>query len=124
MAKRRVVVGHVDELAPGDVKIVPEGKFGVGVFNVDGEYFALTNYCPHRGAPLCRGQVTGMTEATGPYECAWIREGEILRCPWHGWEFAIKDGTTVTEPKRQVKMYPVVVEGDTILLETGATSDD
>jgi nitrite reductase/ring-hydroxylating ferredoxin subunit len=119
MSKRRVVVAHVDELAPGDVKIVPEGKFGVGVFNVGGEYFALTNYCPHRGAPLCRGKVTGMTEATGPYECAWVREGEILRCPWHGWEFAIKSGTTVTEPKRQVKMYPVIVEGDTILLETG-----
>jgi nitrite reductase/ring-hydroxylating ferredoxin subunit len=124
MAKRRVVVGRVGEIEPGGVKIVPEGKFGVGVYNVNGEYFALTNYCPHRGAPLCRGVVTGMTEASTPYESAWVREGEILRCPWHGWEFAIKDGTTVTEPKRQVKTFAVVVEGDTIMLETSGASDD
>lgn len=118
MAKKRVIVGRVGDIAPGEVKIVPEGKFGIGVYNVRGEYFALTNYCPHRGAPLCRGVVTGMTEASRPYESTWVREGEILRCPWHGWEFAIKDGTTVTEPKRQVKTYPVIVEGDMIMLET------
>jgi nitrite reductase (NADH) small subunit len=124
LARKRVIVGRVGEIAPGGVKIVPEGKFGIGVFNVNGEYFALTNYCPHRGAPLCRGVVTGMTEASRPYESAWVRDGEILRCPWHGWEFDIKDGTTVTEPTRRVKTFPVVVEGDTIMLETSGASDE
>jgi nitrite reductase/ring-hydroxylating ferredoxin subunit len=123
VARKRIVVGTIDELPPGSVKIVPEGKFGIGVFNVNGEYYALTNYCPHRGAPLCRGVVTGMTEATRPYETAWVREGEILRCPWHGWEFTIKDGRTVTAPVKQVKTYPVIVEGDTVLLETSGAAD-
>ena len=124
MASRRVVVGHVDEIPVGSVKIIPEGKFGIGVYNVGGEFYALTNYCPHRGAPLCRGLVTGMTVASRPYQSHWVRDGEILRCPWHGWEFAIKDGTTVTEPTRKVRTYPVIVEGETVLVETGGGSDE
>jgi 3-phenylpropionate/trans-cinnamate dioxygenase ferredoxin subunit len=64
-----------------------------------------------------------MTEATRPYEAAWVREGEILRCPWHGWEFTIKDGCTVTAPVKQVKTYPVIVEGDAVMLETSGAAD-
>ena len=59
-----VVVGRVEELPPGSVTIVPRGKFGIGVYNVGGSFFALTNYCLHRGAPLCRGQVTGKVDGS------------------------------------------------------------
>jgi hypothetical protein len=51
-----------DELPPGSMKLVPIGKFGVGVFNVDGTYKGLTNYCPHEGGPLCAGNIRGTTE--------------------------------------------------------------
>src|ERR1700722_20281230 len=92
-APNEYVVCREDELPPGAVKIVPIGKFGVGVFNVDGRYFALVNYCLHRGAPVCRGRVTGLAAAgEAPYEAHWIRDGEILRCPWHGWDFEIETG--------------------------------
>jgi 3-phenylpropionate/trans-cinnamate dioxygenase ferredoxin subunit len=39
------------------------------------------------------------------------RGGEILRCPWHGWEFDLRDGRSVVDPERtRVRSYPVEVE--------------
>jgi len=118
----RYVVGNLDELPPGTMKLVPVGKFGVGVYNVGGQLFALTNYCPHRGGPLCQGQVIGWAEqGERPWEIRWTRHGEILRCPWHQWEFEIKSGSAVIyqESKRpySIRMYPVKVEGGEVVLE-------
>ena len=118
----RYVVGNLDELPPGTMKLVPVGKFGVGVYNVGGELFALTNYCPHRGGPLCQGQVIGWAaQGERPWEIRWTRPGEILRCPWHQWEFEIKSGSAVIyqESKRpySIRMYPVKVEGGEVVLE-------
>jgi nitrite reductase/ring-hydroxylating ferredoxin subunit len=52
--QRRRVCG-VEELPPGTMKLVAAGKFGVGVYNVGGELYAIANYCAHEGAPLCTG---------------------------------------------------------------------
>jgi len=113
-----VVVGRVEELPPGSVTIVPRGKFGIGVYNVGGSFFALTNYCLHRGAPLCRGQVTGKVVAgDGPYESKMVGVGEFLRCPWHGWEFEIATGRAVAYPEKAIRTYPVLVENGTVILE-------
>ena len=63
---RRVDVCPVEELPPGERRIVEvEGlSHSVGVFNVDGEFHALANVCPHHLAPLCEGRITGeMTAA-------------------------------------------------------------
>jgi nitrite reductase/ring-hydroxylating ferredoxin subunit len=111
-------VCRADDLGPGQVKHVGVGRYGVGVFNVSGSYYALTNYCPHRGAPLCRGTVTGTTDPTTlAYGSTWSRDGEILRCPWHGWEFDIATGRTLTEPTKHVRTYPVIVNGDDLYVE-------
>jgi nitrite reductase/ring-hydroxylating ferredoxin subunit len=73
----------------------------------------LRNSCPHQGAPLCRGAITGMTVPSTPGEYVWAREGEILRCPWHGWEFDVTSGRSVCNPHRtRVKTYEVTVEED------------
>ena len=113
-----VVVGRVDDLPPGSVVIVPRGKFGIGVYNVGGAFFALTNYCLHRGAPLCLGQVTGKVIAgDAPYESKMVGAGEYLRCPWHGWEFEIASGRAVAYPERAIRTYPVRVEDGAVILE-------
>lgn len=114
----RHVVGRVEELPPGSHKVVPVGRRGLGVFNVNGQFYALYNVCPHAGGPLCLGPVTGTTRATGPYQVEWVREGEILRCPWHGWEFDITTGCTITEPVERVQTYPVHIEDGLIVVET------
>lgn len=112
-----VVVGPVGSIPVGAMKMLPLGRYGVGVYNVGGSFHALANYCPHRGGPLCRGRVTGMTEAGDrPYEVRWVRNGEIVRCPWHGWEFEIATGTSLSGPTRRVRTYPVGVRDGQIVL--------
>lgn len=111
----------VDELPPGASTIVAVGRHSVGVFNVDGHLFAFLNRCPHAGAPLCRGRVTGMAVAHGPgFDVAWEREGELLRCPWHAWEFELETGRSVSTPRIRAKTYKVLVIGDEIYVETGS----
>jgi nitrite reductase/ring-hydroxylating ferredoxin subunit len=113
--EREYVVGPVDDLPPGARKIVPIGKFGVGVFNVDGTFYAITNYCPHEGAPLCLGSITGTTaEQPGRQtDVQWIKEGEVIRCPWHRWEFDITNGRTLSKPEKRIRTYAVrVVDGE------------
>jgi nitrite reductase/ring-hydroxylating ferredoxin subunit len=107
----------VEDLPPGSRKIVAGGKFGVGVFNLDGELRAWSNFCPHDGAPVCLGAVTGTTESSGSYDASWVKEGDILRCPWHGWEFDIQTGKSVVEPTKTLRSYPVHVEDGWIIVE-------
>ena len=110
---RRYIVGKVSELPPGERKIVEVQGRSIGVFNVHGTYYALRNSCPHQGAPLCHGAITGMTVPSKPGEYVWAREGEILRCPWHGWEFDVTSGRSVCNPHRtRVRTYEVTVEED------------
>lgn len=99
------------ELRPGERKIVEiEGK-SIGIFNLGGEYYALRNLCPHQFAPLCLGKVTGYCEPSPVGEFHWVREGEIIRCPWHAWEFDIKTGRSIFNPhKVRTKSYEVTVE--------------
>ena len=110
---RRYIVGKVSELPPGERKIVEVQGRSIGVFNVHGTYYALRNSCPHQAAPLCLGALKGMTMPGKPGEYVWAREGEILRCPWHGWEFDVTSGRSVCNPhKTRVKTYEVTVEKD------------
>ncbi|MGH2533039.1 MAG: Rieske (2Fe-2S) protein [Thermomicrobiales bacterium] len=107
----RHVIGRVIELPPGERVIVQVEGRSIGVFNVQGHYFALRNSCPHQAAPLCLGSIKGMTMPSKPGEYIWAREGEILRCPWHGWEFDITTGRSIFNPhKTRVKTYDVTVE--------------
>lgn len=102
----------VAELPVGERVIVEINGRSIGVFNVEGEFYALRNLCPHEGAELCKGTVTGMNLPSEVGEYNWVREGEILRCPWHAWEFDIKTGKSIFNPhKVRVACYDVEVEG-------------
>jgi nitrite reductase (NADH) small subunit len=109
----RYIVGRVSELPPGERKIVEVAGRSIGVFHVNGQFYALRNRCPHQGAPLCKGAIKGMALPSKPGEYRWGREGEILRCPWHGWEFDITNGRSIYNPhKIRVRTYEVTVEAD------------
>lgn len=108
------VVGTIDEIPPGTRKIVEIEGRTIGVFNVNGEFFAVRNTCPHQGGPLCEGAQTGLREARVPGEYSYTRKGEILRCPWHGWEFDIRTGQSWWNPERvRTRAYKVSVEAVT-----------
>lgn len=90
----------VEDLPPGERCVVEVDGRSIGVFNVDGEYHALANVCPHQRAPLCEGTLTGTTRADGVDDVEWTGDGEILVCPWHGWEFDVTSGKSMFNPHR------------------------
>ena len=109
----RHIVATVEEIPPGGRKLVEIAGRSIGIFNLDGEFFALRNRCPHQGGPLCAGTLGGLIRSSGPGEYEYSRAGEILRCPWHGWEFDIRSGQSWFDPARvRVRSYPVSIEGD------------
>lgn len=83
----------------------------IGIFNIEGEFFALRNRCPHQGGPLCEGTLESGVESPTPGEYIHERPGEFLRCPWHGWEFDIKTGQSWFNPSRiRTKKYKTRVQ--------------
>ncbi len=114
----RHVVAKVGEIAPGERKCVTLDGHGVIVFNVKGEYFALSETCPHKGGSLAKGVITGLVQSDGPGDYKHTREGEIVRCPWHQWEFDIKTGRSYCDPRRMRLMkFDVKVEHGADLVE-------
>jgi nitrite reductase/ring-hydroxylating ferredoxin subunit len=135
----RRVLAKAGEIEPGACKIVTAMGREIGIFNVGGEFYALSNRCPHMGADLCKGWVVGLVQSDGPGQYKVTRQGEFLRCPWHGWEFEIRTGQSWCDPKStrarqfQVKVesgetlvkgpyvaetFPVSVEEDYLVVET------
>ena len=108
--KSKHVVANVDEVAPGSCKLVKVGPREIGLFNVGGEFYALANRCPHEGANLCRGRITGLIFADEPGRYRIVRDNEFLRCPWHGWEFDIRTGQSWCDPKDvRIRQFDVTV---------------
>jgi len=114
----RHVVARAEEIPPGGRKIVRIPKRGeIGVFNLAGTFYALKNTCAHQGSRVCLGKIVGTALPSDVYEYKYGREGEILRCPWHEWEYDIKTGESVFDPKVRVTTYPVeVVDGAVTLM--------
>ena len=106
----RHVVCPASELRPGERRIVEVAGRTIGVFNVHGRFYALHNGCPHKGGALCEGPIGGTTLPSDDHAFAYGREGEILRCAWHGWEFDIATGQALADPGVRARTYPVAVE--------------
>jgi nitrite reductase/ring-hydroxylating ferredoxin subunit len=111
------VVATVEEIPPGGRKIVKVQGREVGVFNLEGRFYALKNVCRHQGARVCLGKVAGTTLPSRVYEFKYGLEGRILRCPWHGWEYDITTGRSMFDPDVKVVSYQVTVEDGKVCLE-------
>ena len=115
---RWVEVARAEDIAPGSfVCVYVEGQ-PIDVFNLDGEFFALSDRCPHQGGSLCAGAISGHVESSTPGEYRYSRRGEMVRCPWHYWEFDIRTGKSWFDPKRvQVRQFKAAIEPGAALVE-------
>ena len=112
----RHVVAPFSELPPGSRRIIQVEGREIGVFNVQGSFYALRNLCPHRSGPLCLGRLRPLVGSPGLYQVDYERDGEILKCPWHQWEFDIKTGQALYDRQLRVKTYRAVQEGDEVVV--------
>ena len=89
-----VSVADVASLPPGQGRTMHVKGHDYAVYNLDGEFFALDDACPHRGGPLGAG----------------VLQDGCVYCPLHGWGFDLKTGVCAARPDRPVKTYPTRVQ--------------
>jgi nitrite reductase/ring-hydroxylating ferredoxin subunit len=108
-AVKRYAVAKTVDVPPGARVIVVVARRSIGIYNVRGRYYAIRNHCPHQGGPLCRGTTSGLTKARfiegAAPEVEIEREGEIVKCPWHGWQFDLRTGSAVFGEGVRVAIY-------------------
>lgn len=112
-------VGRADELDDGERVIVDVDGIEIAVFDVDGEYHAVLNYCVHQGGPACEGALMGTLDVDDSPERAlsYERDGRVVSCPWHGWEFDVTTGEHIAPTGYELPTYDVVVDdGDLYLV--------
>lgn len=116
--KSGVSVAKAKDIPSGQHIVVSVEGREIGVFNVDGQLYALANACLHQNGPLCRGRVSGTVTATAEsdWQPQWIQDGEIVVCPWHSMEFEIATGRCIAYPGHKVTTYDVRVEDDDIVV--------
>lgn len=95
-----VKVARKVDVAQGCGKVVSVAGKPVALFNDEGSYYAIHNTCLHRGGPLGDGDLAG----------------NVVSCPWHGWEWDVHTGQCITNPQAKVARYEVKVEGDDVLV--------
>jgi nitrite reductase/ring-hydroxylating ferredoxin subunit len=107
----RIVVSRVDEFPPGERRIVQAGRRSIGVFRVGDSFYAINNYCPHQGGPLCLGRTKPWVRSTGPGDYAMAEQEALVACPWHGWEYDLATGQSFLGPgEPPARTYEVSVE--------------
>lgn len=93
-----VTVAQKDELKPGECKVVEANGRTLALYNIDGAFYATDNTCLHRGGPLGEGEL----------------DGQIITCPWHGWQYDVTSGENTFDPNTKVEAFEVKVDGDNV----------
>ena len=100
-ADQTLIVGATDDIRPGAcIRVeLPNGD-ELAVCNVGGEFYAIENFCPHKGAPLSEGVLCG----------------NVIECGLHGWQFDVRSGECLTVRER-IKTFRVKIEEGLVKLE-------
>ena len=97
-----VKAASIDEVAPGQARLVNVKGREIVLFNIEGAFFALENACTHEEGPLAEGEVVG----------------HEVTCPWHGAKFDIRTGEALGPPAYEaVTRYNVRITGTDIEIE-------
>ncbi|MBK17386.1 MAG: ferredoxin [Rhodospirillaceae bacterium] len=101
-------VATTSEVSEDEPKAVSIGRMDIGIYLLDGEYYALDDICTHAYALMTDG---------------YIEDGAI-ECPLHGACFDIKSGKALTAPATiDLRPYEVKIEGDQILVGVPKAED-
>ena len=103
---RHIPIAPVEELCPGQRKLVFVDGASIVAFNIEGKVFAVDNSCPHNGASLASGQL----------------DGHVLRCPAHGMRFDLRDGVESKVAGLCPKKFPVQEQDGQFVLQVDEPS--
>ena len=97
----KIAIAKTSDVPLGEGRAYPCRDRMIAIFNIDGQFHAMDDFCPHQGASLAGG---------------WVHEG-CVACPWHAWRFRLDDGSWLDNPKIKVDTFPVTIDGDDIYVE-------
>ena len=119
MSERRDInIGRAEDFPLDTIRIVTADTRSIGVVRrADGTVNAVRNWCPHKGAEVCKTKLSGTFVPGPPGTLEWRHDGEIVRCPWHGFEFDIRTGTRpYSDSRMRLRVYPArIVDGDIVV---------
>jgi 3-phenylpropionate/trans-cinnamate dioxygenase ferredoxin subunit len=94
----------LEELPPGEKRLVEVDDLEIGVFNCNGTLLAIEDRCSHDDGELVDGE--------------FDQEECTVECPRHGSLFDLRTGKPLNLPAYvPVDTFPVVVEGGVIRVE-------
>ena len=96
-----VGITKTEEVEEGTGVVAESQGKCLAVFNVAGAFHVMDNTCVHRGGPLGEGDL----------------DGDVVTCPWHGWEYNVKTGHCMNNPSSHVKVYAARVEDGEVQVE-------
>ena len=97
-------IGDLKDFPTGEAReLVVDGHI-VAVFNVEGELFALDGICPHQGGPLGKGFLSGC----------------VVTCPWHGFQFDVRDGQHQSSQQLRQPAFPIKTEDGDVFVDLSA----
>jgi nitrite reductase (NADH) small subunit len=91
-------IANTGDIPSGQGRIFDISGNQIAVWNLNGNFFAFQNVCPHRGGPVGEGELNGTT----------------ITCPWHGWQFNIQTCQGLTNPSSKLTKYDVRVQGNDV----------
>ena len=101
-------------IPPGEHRVYEVAGRQIGIFNLDGSFYALPNACFHQNGPLCRGMLSGTmrADAESGFKSEWRLDGEVIVCPWHSLEFHVPTGRCIAYPDIRLRTFDVRRVGD------------
>ena len=115
-------VGKESEFGDKDRKIIAQDELEIGVFRVDGEFYAYENRCTHQGGPVCQGKILNKVEEILGDDMTskglkFSDEHVHIVCPWHGYEYNLQTGRHPGNKNVRLKPYKVKVDrGDVYVI--------
>ncbi len=115
MDEQRHYIADTTDLGANGSKVMAEvNGQEIAVYRLDGEYYAVANFCPHQSGPLCEGKRKGKVDI-GPDGWGIEYDEEIyVECPWHSWMFNIKTGKHAADDRYAVPTYDVEIEDEKV----------
>ena len=107
-------VGKESEFEDRDRKIIAQGDLEIGVFRVNGDFYAYENNCVHQGGPVCQGKILNKVEEVLAEDKTSkglkFSETDVhIVCPWHGYEYNLKTGRHPGDKNVRLKPYDVKI---------------
>jgi nitrite reductase/ring-hydroxylating ferredoxin subunit len=111
-----VVVCPADQLEPGGMAPARIGMLPIVVVRtLDGELHGFVDRCLHQGARLSGGRLLPHTEGDAVGEYRMLDAREVLKCPWHGYEYDVRTGCAVFDRRRALERIDVRVDAGQIV---------